>query len=177
MDEAVMFYSRWRTLKAGKAEDSGQTVVEFALATTIFLVLIFATFNFAFLFYSKVTLQNAVRQAGRFAITGNCGTDGGPGSNCFVYGPGDRLHVILQTVTKYSFGLNPTVTVQCMQGACPGYAGGGSNNAGGPGDTVKIWAQYTWHPIPIGKFFPSSGYLVIVSSTYKNESFAPPPPS
>jgi TadE-like protein len=170
-------YSKWRTLEAGRAEDSGQTLVEFALTATILLLLIFTTFDFAFLFYAKVTLQNAVRQAARYAITGNCGTDGGPGSNCFVNGPGDRLHVILQTVNTYSFGLNPTVTVQCIQGACPGYAGGGGNNAGGPGDTVKIAAQYTRGFLIIGRFFPSGAYNFTVSSSYKNESFAPPPPS
>ena len=55
-----------------KVNDSGQTLVEFALALMILLVLVFGTMDFANLFYHKLTLQNAVRQAGRYAITGQC---------------------------------------------------------------------------------------------------------
>src|SRR5208282_564450 len=121
-------------------------------------------------FYAKLTLQNAVRQAGRYAITGNCGD---PGS-CFVNGPADRLNTIFQTMTTYSFNLNPTVTVTCILGTCPSYAGSGGNNAGGPGDTVKISATYTFYPLITGKFFSGGSYTFTVTSTFKNEPFSPP---
>ena len=66
-----------RPSSAGMSEghevnDSGQTLVEFALALMILLVLVFGTMDFANLYYHKLTLQNAVRQAGRYAITGQC---------------------------------------------------------------------------------------------------------
>jgi TadE-like protein len=172
-----MFHSSWKTLNSKKAEDSGQTYLEFALAAMVFVLLIFATLDFGYLFYARVTLQNAVRQAARYAITGNCGPGGSEGSNCFVNGPGDRLNVIMQTVTTYSFNLQPTVTVSCV-GTCPGWSGGtGTNNAGGPGDTVKITAQYTFTPIITGRLYPGGHYTFNVSATFKNESFQPPPPS
>ena len=57
---------------ATKINDSGQTLLEFALGLMIFLVLVFGTMDFASLLYHKVTLQNAARQAGRYAITGQC---------------------------------------------------------------------------------------------------------
>jgi len=165
--------SKIRNLR--EAGQSAQSLVEFAITATAFLFVIFATIDFAFLFYAKVTLQNAVRQAGRYAITGNCGANGLPGSNCFVNGPGDRLNIIMQTVSDYSFGLNPTVTVSCISGTCPGYAGGtGANNAGGPGDTVQISAQYTWYPLVLARIFAGGSYTFTVSSTFRNESFAPP---
>jgi Flp pilus assembly protein TadG len=158
-----------------KKDDSGQSMVESALSGALLFLFFFAVLDVGFLFYSKVTLQNAVRTAGRYAITGNCGTDGGPGSNCFVTSPQDRLNVILQTVTTYAFNLQPvTISVQCIQGACPGYAGQGANNAGGPGDVVQISATYTYHPIIMGQFFTGGAYTFTVSSTYKNEQFSPP---
>ena len=106
-----MFCSRWRILKTKPANESGQTMVEFALVASIFLLLIFGMFDLAFYFYGRVTLQNAVRQAARYAITGNCGTPGScfSGSNGQGGGSGDRLNTIEQTVQKFSFGLNPTV--------------------------------------------------------------------
>jgi len=148
---------------------SGQTLVEFALAATVFILFMMGTADVGMLLFSRATLQNAVRTAARFAITGNCG-----GSNCFVNGPQDRLNVIEQTVTSYSFAFTPTVSVQCVQGACPAYAGDGTNNAGGPGDTVKVSATYTYHPFVIAKFFSGGSYTYTVSSSFKNESFPPP---
>jgi Flp pilus assembly protein TadG len=156
-------------------DTSGQTMVESAVAATILLLFVFGSFDFGYLMFSRATLQNAVRTAARYAVTGNCGANGGAGSNCFVNGPQDRLNVILQTVTSYSFSVNPvTVSVQCVQGSCPGYAGQGSNNAGGPGDTVKVSATYTYHPSLLSRFFSGGAYTFTVSSSFKNEAFPPP---
>ena len=159
-----------------KPNDSGQTLVEFAIAVTVFLLLLFATIDFGYFFYVKVTLQNAVRQAGRYAITGNCTG----GSGCFVSGPADRYHSIVQIALTYSFGLitASNITITCLPpplgltGGCPAYAGG----AGGPGDTVMITATYTWNPITawIARFFENGSYAFSVSATFKNESFPPP---
>jgi len=156
-------------------DTSGQTLVESALSATVLILFIFGSLDIGCLFFAKVTLQNAVRTAARYAITGNCGTNGGVGSNCFVTGPQDRLNVILQTVTNYSFSVRPVVvSVQCVQGSCPAAAGQGSNNAGGPGDTVKVSATYTYYPIILGQFFDGGSYTFTVSSSFKNEAFPPP---
>ena len=156
----------------------GSSMVEFALVGSLFLLLVFGMFDLAFYFYGRVTLQNAVRQAARYAITGNCTTPGScySGSNGQGGGSGDRLNTIEQTVAQYSFGLSPTVVVTC-QGVCLGYYGdGGTNNAGGPGDTVVITATYTWSPWVLGNFLPRifpGSVTYHVSSVFKNESFPP----
>jgi hypothetical protein len=175
-----MFCPKWRRLKTGHANQSGQTMVEFALVASAFLLLIFGMFDLAFFYYTRVTLQNAVRQGARYAITGNCSN---PGSGCFSNinggggGSGDRLNSIVNTVVSYSFGLITTsqVSVVCS-GACLGYYGnGGTNNAGGPGDTVRIAVTYTWQPWIISKFVPRFGtsFPYTVSSTFRNEQFPP----
>lgn len=158
-----------------RKRDSGATVVEFAICILIFIVLILSAFDFAYLFYAKVTIQNAVRQAGRFAITGNCG----PGvTNCFANDPNNRINTILNIVTTYSFGLNPTISVTCP-GGCPSYSAGtgstASDNAGGPSNTVNIAATYTWHPFILTPFFGTS-YTFTEYDTFRNEPFAPPAP-
>ena len=165
-----MVQSKWKTLRLLRKNESGQTMVETALSATLFLLFMFGTINFGYLYYGKVTLQNAVRQAGRYAITGNCGS-----GNCFQNGNnGNRLNTIVQTVQNYSFNLSPTVSVTCT-GTCPSYSGnGGAENAGGPGDVVQISATYTFSPIFVTKFFPSGGYTYTVSSVFKNELFPPP---
>jgi hypothetical protein len=171
-----MFFPKWKILRARKAKDSGQTLVESAICFAVFFVLIFGVIEFGFLFYTKVTMQNAVRQAARYAITGNCNVPG----QCFVIGgTGNRYATIVQTVENYSFAIplsSSNITVVCIQGTCPGYSGGtgGSGNAGGPEDTIKITATYTFTPIFIGKFFSGGNYPITVSATFKNEPFPPP---
>ncbi|MGA7461769.1 MAG: TadE family protein [Candidatus Korobacteraceae bacterium] len=167
-------------LKRGHAEQSGQSMVEFALVGSLFFLLIFGMFDLGFYFYTRVTLQNAVRQGARYAITGNCGT---PGS-CFNTGgqgggSGDRLNTIINTVVGYSFGLisasQVTVTSNCAS-SCGYYGDGGPNNAGGPGDTVTIQANYTWNPWVLGNFLPHQfpgSVSYAVSSVFKNETFPP----
>lgn len=171
-----MFNLRRKALRLVRSSESGQSMLEFAITASVFFLLFFAVVDFGFFFFAKLTMQNAVRQAGRYAITGNCGS----GGNCFNKGSqnGNRLPIILQTVSDFSFFLNPTVTVTCVSGACPGYAGGGGNNAGGPGDVVQVTAQYTWNPFVVTRFiptmFPGGHYTFSVSSIFKNEPFAPP---
>src|SRR5271166_3797346 len=171
----LMIRKNWRIRFRRAHSESGSTMVETALCATLFLTFLFAVINFAFLYYSKVTLQNAVRQAARYAVTGNCGSgsclDGGQGS-------GDRLNTIIQVVKQYSFNLNPVVSVSCISGSCPTYAGAGTENAGGPGDIVQVSATYTFSPVAIVNLIPKLSsyfpYTYTVSATFQNELFPPP---
>ena len=54
----------------------GQAVVEFTFGFLIFFSLFMAIVEFSHLLYSKVTLQHALRTAGRYMVTGKTGTDG-----------------------------------------------------------------------------------------------------
>ncbi len=61
-----------RFLTMLKRNESGQTLVEVAISLSVFLMLVLGTIDFGYMFSTKLTLQNAVRQAGRYAITGQC---------------------------------------------------------------------------------------------------------
>src|ERR1035437_686241 len=109
--------------KMTKANDSGQTLVETAISLSVFLLLVLGTIDFGYLFSNKLTLQNAVRQGGRYAITGQCitGSDGSCSQS--------RYNSILTVVKKASLGLfNSSQTQQ----KCPEGGGGSPPLAGGP---------------------------------------------
>lgn len=150
-----------------KANDSGQSLVEVAISLSIFLLLILGTIDFGYLFSTKVTLQNAVRQAGRYAITGQCIT-GADGSTCAQ----SRYNSIVQTLENNSLGLlsSSNIAITCTDegGGCP-------NQAGGPGDIVHITVNYPYKFMtgPIGAFFPGKSYTINVSSAFTNEPFPP----
>jgi Flp pilus assembly protein TadG len=48
----------------------GSTVLELALAIPIVMILFMGIFEFGRLFYARVTMQHAVAEAARFAVTG-----------------------------------------------------------------------------------------------------------
>jgi Flp pilus assembly protein TadG len=149
-----------------KTNDSGQTMVEVAISLSLFLLLVLGTIDLGYLYSTKVTLQNAVRQGGRYAITGQCITDAN--GNCSV----TRYNSILQTVENYSLGL---LTSNQIAITCTDNGGGCPNNAGGPGDVITITVTYPYNFLtgPIQAFFPSKTYTIKVSSAFTNEPFPP----
>jgi Flp pilus assembly protein TadG len=154
-----------RFLTMAKANDSGQTLVETAISLSIFLLLVLGTIDFGYLISTKVTLQNAVRQGGRYAITGQCitGSDG----SCSM----TRYNSIMQVVENTSLGVAAASEIQIR---CTDNGGGCPTNAGGPGDVVTITVTHPYHYLsgPIGALLHNSITLT-VSSAFTNEAFPP----
>jgi Flp pilus assembly protein TadG len=161
-----------RRALAVRQDEAGGSLVETAFVLSVFLILFFGIWDFAFMCYARATLQNAVRTAARYAITGNCSN---PTSGCFNgTNPQDRLDTIINLVDSYSFVLNPTVSVTCVQGTCSSAYGSGSNNAGGPGDLVQVTATYVYHPVILDIIHGApQTYSFAASSTFRNELFPP----
>lgn len=170
-----MFGLKGKKLGALSRRDAGQTLVETALCMSIFILLLFGALDIGYWFYAKVTLQNAVRQGARYAVTGNCISGA-----CFSgTNQSNRVDSIISTVNYYSFNLAPTVTLSCSpasgSGSCSTSYESGSNNAGGPGDFVTVSATYTsFTPIVLWRWGQSI-FTFTVSSSFKNESFNPAP--
>jgi len=151
-----------------KTNDSGQALVEVAFSIGIFLLLVWGTIEFGNMYSTKVTLQNAVRQAGRYAITGQCIGSAGSCSE-------SRYDSIIAALEGASDGLinsgnlgDVSITCTNLGGGCP------SGGAGGPNDLIVITVTYPYRFVtgPISRFFPS-GYTITVSSSVKNEMFPP----
>jgi hypothetical protein len=143
---------------------AGQSLVEFALVAPLFFLLLCAVFDFGRLFFVQMTLQNAVRQAGRFAVTGNHLPDpSDPTRNL------SRVDSIIRTARKAAIGLD-------ISGIQISSANGGTGSAGGPGDivTISITTNLKLVTPLIARFFGRSGvYPFAVSVSFKNEPFSP----
>ena len=141
----------------------GTSILELAFIAPMFLLLLFATVDFAHLFWVELTLQNAIRQAGRYAITGNHLADPNhPGQNL------SRIASITQVAQQTALGMDVSnIQISSLTG--------GSGSAGGPGDTVTIALTTNLHLITpiVAKFFTNSVYTFTVSVTMKNEPFSP----
>src|ERR1039457_4652766 len=136
----------------------GTTLLEFALVLPVFVLLMFAVFDFSRLFYVEMTLQNAVRQAGRYAITGNHLPDPKhSGQNL------SRINSIIQVAQQAAIGLS-------VAGLQISSAGGGSGSAGGPEDTVTISLTTNLQlmtPI-VAQLFKNCIYPFTASVTFRN---------
>ena len=150
-----------------KTNDSGQALVEIAFSLGIFLLLVWGTIEFGSMYSTKMTLQNAVRQAGRYALTGQCVETAG---SCTE----SRYNSIIATLEGTSDGLITPSNAGDISVTCINEGGQCLSNAGGPGDMVVITVTYPYKFLtgPISRFFPS-GYTISVSASFKNEMFPP----
>lgn len=131
-------------------------MVEFAVVAPLFLLLVFGITDFGLLFFKQETLQYAIREAGRYAVTGRSVTGE------------TRVQSIIDTATKAAAGI-PITGINVI-------SGGVTNSAGGPRQmvTVSLTATHTFITPMIGKFFPPNGqYVITVSTTFMNEPFDP----
>ena len=146
-----------------RASTEGTSLLEFALVVPMFFLLLFGLMDFARLFYVEITLQNAVRQAGRYAITGNHLPDPQhQGQNL------SRVASITQVAQNAAQGLD----VSAIQVSS---LGGGAGSAGGPGDTVTIslTTNLKLMTAMIAQFFKNGTYTFTVSVSFRNEAFPP----
>jgi Flp pilus assembly protein TadG len=145
----------------------GQAVVELTFGFLIFFSLFMAIVEFSHLLYSKVTLQHALRTAGRYMVTGKTGTDGGG-----LPIPRDQMihdvfcnNIIAAGVQCPSLGTS-NFQFACLGGICT-QPGGGSNQ------TVVVTVNLVKPSLMpfFSRFFPSGGVPFQLSTTWKNEPF------
>lgn len=156
----------WVTKKLRKADrrnsGRGQSLLEFALVLPIFFLLLCAIFDFGHLFFVQMSLQNAIREAGRFAVTGRQLPDP---SN-----PGKYLSRI-DSITKAAQDAAAGTTITAINVTS---VGGGAGNPGGPGDVITISITDDLQLITplIANFFGPKGiYTFTVSVSFRNEYF------
>jgi hypothetical protein len=145
----------------------GQAVVEMTLGFLLFFALFMAIVEFSHLLYSKLTLQHALRTAGRYMITGKTGTTGG-GTPI----PRDQMihdvfcnNVIAAGVQCPALG-SSNFQFTCVGGPC-------TQPGGGPDQTIIVTinlSKPTLMPF-FSRFFPAGGVPLQLSTTWKNEPF------
>jgi Flp pilus assembly protein TadG len=144
-------------LKRLRGSTRGQGLVEFALVIPLVLLLFFGVFEFGRFFYSRLTLQHAVAEAARFAVTGNVLADTITGD------PMTRAKSIISVIHRNASTLNIDV------GRVTIYP----SDAGGPGDVVRVSADFTFQLMIPGytSLFPNGQLEFSVSTAMRNEPF------
>jgi Flp pilus assembly protein TadG len=142
----------------------GQSVVEFAMVVIPFFILVFAVIDFSWTMFNQMNIQDAVREAGRYAATGN--HLAGPNGTTL-----SRTASIIQTLDSLAYTSGVSIQNVSISSAV-----GGAGSAGGPGDTVTISATCAVPTLTmvIGKMFAAdSRYHFTATTSFKNEPFLP----
>lgn len=146
-----------RRLHGLKAADSGQSLAEFAVVLPLLLLVFMGIFEFGRFYYTQLTLQHAVREATRYAVTGRTETDPETGE------PMSRANSIAQVI------LHNTQTLSVnLEGITIDPADGG-----GPEEIVRVGVDfgYEFRAPLIKEFLPKSGVTLTYSTAMRNEPF------
>lgn len=147
-----------------KSASKGTYTVEFAIVAAALFLLMFAILDVAILCFVNLTMQNAVREGARYAITGRSDLD--PQTE------GVRYRAVVQKIKDSSMGFfdkvmnEDDITVTDVDGAP--VAGFGE-----PGQTLVITLDCTWPLLTplVSPFFPEGDYKFTVGATMRNEAF------
>jgi len=162
----LLTYTRLILGRACRAR-RGQSLVEFAMVAPLFFLLVFGITDFGRLFFTQETLQFALREAGRYAVTGQHQLIDPQNPAAGTY---SRVQSIRNVAQQYAVGLlSDPSAIQISSGSTTNYAGG-------PNETVIVSLTTDLKLITpiIGNFFgPNGDYKFTVSTTFKNEPFDP----
>ena len=141
----------------------GQALVEIALVLPVFFLIGFAIIEFGRVLFTHATLQHAMREAGRFAVTGNKMPDPNqPNQNL------SRFESIKAIAKQHAMGIS-------LNQVNVSSSGSGVDSPGGPGETITISLSTDVRLITplIAAFFDGGVYHITTTGSFKNEPFPP----
>lgn len=163
------YRSKVRTRSSAASRQGGATVVEMALVLPLFLFLLIAVIELSLMFFANLTMQYAVREGARYAITGLADADPATSNQ-------QRYQAIIARMKTSSIGMfdmmKPVITTNNVT-----YTDSTSYNAamfGQAGDILVIRLDCAW-PLatPMLKpFFADGMYRFTVAVTMLNENYA-----
>jgi len=117
---------------------SGQAVVEFALAALVFFMIVGAILDVSRAVWYQSTMQEAVQQATRFAIVHGVNSTSpiGPGDGGYSSGPPSTDATITTVVDRYAIGVGSAMTVTSSW----------PNGDNADGHQVTVTATYPFNP-------------------------------
>jgi Flp pilus assembly protein TadG len=150
------------------ARERGAAVVEFAIVASVYLLVLIAIIEFGVMFWASLTMQYAVREGARYAITGQAE----PAST--------RYQSVINKIQVSSMGLwgkvSPVITVRIDNGAPASYPNSSDYTAGmfgTAGQIVVLQVDCKWPLLTplIQPFFTGGQYRFSVAATMRNEAF------
>ncbi|MEW7847588.1 TadE/TadG family type IV pilus assembly protein [Massilia aurea] len=145
---------------------SGATLVEMAIIAPVFILVLVSIIELSMMFFATLTMQYAVREGARFAITGRANETG--------TGTQQRFATVIAKIRDNSLGMydrmNCAVSVNGKSYASTGYS-----NAmfGGAGEMIVLQLDCAWPmttPL-LSPFFTNGQNRFAVGATMRNEYF------
>ena len=147
----------------GRFRQYGSTLIEFAIIAPVFLLLMIGIIELSMAYFANLTMQHAVREGARYAVTGNSDLDPASSNQ-------QRYQAVIQKMKDSSMGIydkvNPVITVNGVSGTSAGMFGNS-------GDIVVISVAYNWKfatPM-MAAFYKDGKAPYVVAATMRNESF------
>lgn len=142
----------------------GTTSVEFAITSTVFFLFLFMIIDFSIYGFVKLTMQHAVREGTRYAVTGQVNLD--PDEE------GDRKRAVIQQIKDNSLGLFDTVMDE-TDIVVTDSTGSIISGFGDPQQSIVVTLNCRWPIInPFTQFIFASGhYNFSVGTSMRNEYF------
>jgi Flp pilus assembly protein TadG len=143
---------------------SGTTLVEMAIIAPLFILVLVAIVELSLMFFTTLTMQYAVREGARFAITGRANETGSA----------QRYATVIAKIKENSLGMYDRVgTAISVNGT--GYTEKTYSNSmfGVGGDVVILRLDCSWTvttPL-LSSFFTDGVYKFQVATTMRNEFF------
>jgi hypothetical protein len=139
-----------------RRRERGSALVETAIVLPLLLLLLVSIIEFGRLFYTKITVESAVRQATRFAVTGNRKADPtNPDQDL------PRAEAIKQYLVEHAPAVKIDKTKITLDPA----------NGGEPGEIVKVRVEHRFEFVTplIANLFDGGEYNFSYTATMKNE--------
>jgi hypothetical protein len=163
------YWSRLAGLSRAVRKERGQAIVEFALVSMVFFMLVFGIIDFGRLFHSWVTVQHAAREGARYGITGrtDCDIASDDRAACIEY--------VAKDATTGLSGAPGNVTVTFKSWEYPDYTQEHDLSAGEQCDALEVRVEYNFEfaaPI-IGSVLGGVHIPIVGRERMVNEPFGP----
>jgi Flp pilus assembly pilin Flp len=151
---------------------AGATAVEFALLAAIFMTVLISIAELSMLFFVNLTMQHAVREGTRYAVTGR--------SNLHQSSNQQRYEAVIQGIRNNAMGrfdqVSPVIVVTLNNDSPTSYSAPGAYSPGmfgGPGDIIVLRLDCSWPLLtPVWRsLFNGGKYAFSVAATMRNENF------
>lgn len=153
-------------MKAATKQQKGSVVVETALASVVFFMLVVGILDFGRMQYLRSNLQHAVSQSTRFATLGSTLED--PNSPGNKLSREESIRYMIQKLASL-----PDLQSSDIKIGAISTDGTVTPGAGGPGDVITVQATYRVSLVAPYLYlaFPDGQYMFTCSTSFRNEEF------
>jgi Flp pilus assembly protein TadG len=159
-------------LRRLRRDESGATLVEFSLIALPFLVLLYGTFELAFVYWANQELEHAASYGARLVRTGQVQA-GGLSQAQLTAEVCSKTAVLVSCTAKLRLDVRSAATFTAITAPVPLNGSGGLKDPGEftfvPGsanDVILVSTFYDWPPL-----LSPSGYLLRAATVARNEPF------